>query len=328
MHESDNLFLLGAAGVVGALGGVLIVLLLVGGIVVGLVSTPELKQNRSEGTLAIAEKDDGVSLSSGSLGPGESSAKAAGSVSEASVAAASEMAASDASSKGTEVSNNKVASSKEVEASSTSNPSDEPQKQPINYNARIEEMFQYPTMAGGCEIVSMTSVLNALGHGISAIDFAEDFVLKVEGAPSLVNSYSGSPYDNGAAFPPAMVRAGNDYLRSVYSRWRFAKRDNAKLDKLLSVVQTGRPVLVWTTMGQDVPYFTGDVISGYKWYENEHCVVLYGQGEDDTLLVMDPLVGKVEYDRERFEEVYDACGRHAVSITKLDAERIDELEDN
>ena len=73
------------------------------------------------------------------------------------------------------------------------------------------------------------------------------------------------------------------------------------------------PVILWTTMYQEEPSFSGQEIGPYEWYTNEHCVVVYGS-EGDEVLVSDPLDGLVKRDRAYFSALFETCGSMAVVI--------------
>ena len=210
------------------------------------------------------------------------------------------------------------------------NPRQEPEQEakpePVKVNASIEECLQYPDLAGGCEIATMTSVLRALGFDLDLVAFAEDYVLKVKGEPNMVQAYAGDPYFNGAAFPPAMTHAGNNYLREQQADWRFIEYKDLPFDELLGIVRLGRPVLVWTTMYGNPPMHSGVNIEDYLWYDNEHCVVFYGEAKNGNVLIMDPLEGCIEREYASFKELYEACGFHAVSITQTDIKAIDKAD--
>lgn len=195
-----------------------------------------------------------------------------------------------------------------------------------DFNARIEECLQFPELPAGCEVAAMTSVLRALGFDTDLVAFTDDYVLKVEGEPELVYSYSGSPYERGAAFPPAMARAGNAYLKDQDSPWRFIEPENATIDDMIKVVSTGRPVLLWTTMYGAAPEFASITIDGYEWYNNEHCVVFFGLADDGNMQIMDPLSGISTQDRKKFEEVYAACGQHALVLSQTQTDAVDAAE--
>lgn len=52
------------------------------------------------------------------------------------------------------------------------------------------------------------------------------------------------------------------------------------MEELLSYVAAGTPVVLWTTMYMAEPEFTEDTTEYdgelYRWYYQEHCVVLSG----------------------------------------------------
>lgn len=162
----------------------------------------------------------------------------------------------------------------------------------------------------------MTAVLNALGYQVDLGSFIDQYVLNVEGSADMVHAFSGDPAFDGAAFPPVMARAGNAYLRDQNAEWRFVELNEAPFGQVLEEVASGRPVLIWTTQMGDYPMLSGIFAEGYQWYDNEHCVVLYGQTENGNLLVMDPQYGFVERERELFESVYDACGMHGLTVVQ------------
>ena len=61
----------------------------------------------------------------------------------------------------------------------------------------------------------------------------------------------------------------------------------------------GNPVLLWLTSDLEDPYFSSQSVEyggdSYRWYWNEHCVVLGGYNlEKQSVTLFDPLKGKVE----------------------------------
>lgn len=194
---------------------------------------------------------------------------------------------------------------------------------PVNFNEKIDSYLQFPELPGACEVASLLCVLRSMEFEIDAVPFCDTYLLSLSGEPDMVHGFSGSPYDQGAAFPPIIARAGNAYLYEQESSWRFVECKGSSIGRLLSVVDTGRPVLVWNTMELGMPDFIGTSVEGYRWYTNQHCVVLYGQTEDGHVKVMDPLAGLVEYDYNQFEEVYNACGKMAITLTRVMSDDID-----
>ena len=61
----------------------------------------------------------------------------------------------------------------------------------------------------------------------------------------------------------------------------------------------GNPVLLWLTSDLEAPYFSSQSVEyggdSYRWYWNEHCVVLGGYDlEKQSVTLFDPLKGKAE----------------------------------
>ena len=240
---------------------------------------------------------------------------------KASISASSMAQDSSASSSTKQNSTQPSASSSKAPDSSLKKPAEQSSESPKgptapNINASMAECLQYPFYPAGCESASMTAVLNALGYQVDLDTFIDQYVLNVEGPADMVHAFSGDPAFDGAAFPPVMARAGNAYLRDQNAEWRFVELNEEPFGQVLEEVASGRPVLIWTTQMGDYPMLSGIFAEGYQWYDNEHCVVLYGQAENGNLLVMDPQYGFVERERELFESVYDACGMHGLTIVQ------------
>lgn len=187
----------------------------------------------------------------------------------------------------------------------------------VDFISSIPELIQWDSLIGGCEIVSMTSVLNAMGYDVAPQTLADEYIsYDVVGEGDYVNYYIGSPYESGGGFPPVLAYAGNGFLEDSNSDWRFHNVSGASFSSLLSQVDYGLPVLVWTTMNMDEPLWTGFDYGGYEWYNNEHCVVLYGYNEEEgTVQVMDPMAGLIDRDLADFEYLYDECGQLALALS-------------
>ena len=179
-----------------------------------------------------------------------------------------------------------------------------------NYTARVGTMMQNSLMCGGCEIVSLGIVLESMGIDADLDRIVNDF-LDING--HFATGYSGSPYSEGAGFPSGIAAAANGYLESIGSEARAHDLTGQSFDELKAIVKMGYPVLVWSTMELADPQFTNIFDGDVEWYDNEHCVVLYAVNGDEAL-VSDPLDGLVTRDVARFADIYEQCGKHAVSI--------------
>lgn len=183
---------------------------------------------------------------------------------------------------------------------------------------RVQSMMQVEVgMPGGCEVVSATSLMNAFWYDVSADDVGECLDTEEDG---FVHSYSGSPYERGAGYPPVIAKAMNEAAKKATdgTEWskahEFVVADGAAFDILAMYANAGVPSLVWTTMYMGGPQFTGIYDAGYEWYANEHCVVLVGGSkEEGVVYVMDPLDGEVvEREWDAFKEIYEQCGKMCV----------------
>lgn len=171
-------------------------------------------------------------------------------------------------------------------------------------------IMQDEVMRGGCEVVSLVVVLDSMGIDVSADEIAEDYLVQ-DG--SFATGYVGSPYTTGGGFPPGLVKAANLCLEVHNSSLRAHDLTGTPFEGLESIVNDGYPVMVWSTLYLDEPMWA-DIYEGtLQWYDNEHCVVVYGVN-DDTILVSDPIDGMVERDRAEFERIYNACGCMALAI--------------
>jgi len=132
---------------------------------------------------------------------------------------------------------------------------------------------------------------------------------------SFSTGYAGDPYWMGGGFAPGIVNAANGYLESIDSPVRAYDITGTPFQKVSELVAQGYPVLTWTTMYFDDPYLTGVFDEEDEWYENEHCVVLYGFSDDaETAYVSDPLEGLVEREAARFADIYEQCGNRAIVL--------------
>ena len=94
-------------------------------------------------------------------------------------------------------------------------------------------------------------------------------------------------------------------------------KNGLPFSEVLSIVKSGKPVMVWTSMYLAPPYIsktwiykpTGETIS---WKAHEHAVVVVGYNRD-SVIISDPLGGQIKYQsKNTFESRYDYYGRRAL----------------
>lgn len=188
-----------------------------------------------------------------------------------------------------------------------------------------------PELPSGCEIVSLVIALRSMGFPADKIEFADEY-LEVDGE---LNGYLGSPYDySGGCFPLGVVKLANSYLTKHGSFARGHDLSGSSFDSLKALTEAGYPVLLWTTyfIGQswyedgfeynyDYYSYDGyDFVEGYDleegepaWYEEEHCVVMFGV-RGDKVLIADPLEGIYEREADAVASQYRQCGTMAMTV--------------
>lgn len=96
----------------------------------------------------------------------------------------------------------------------------------FRYTDYIEAVYQYPSYPSGCEIAALTCVLNSMGYDVTLAQMIEGDYVSYDsswtGAAS--ESYFGTPYGQGGAFPPAIVNAANRYLDEQAAQMQAEER--------------------------------------------------------------------------------------------------------
>lgn len=179
-------------------------------------------------------------------------------------------------------------------------------------SANVPELFQYPSMPAGCEVYSLAAVLQAMGHDADPDSIvANQLPFDVEG-DDYASAFWGDPYWSGEGMPPAIMAAGNAFLEEAGASERFANLTGADFDELASKASSGTPVLVWTTLDFEDPYFD-EPLEANSFYDLEHCVVLLGV-EGHRACIMDPTQGYVTVNYGWFKYLYEQCGSMALAI--------------
>ncbi|WP_052345832.1 C39 family peptidase [Paucisalibacillus sp. EB02] len=196
-------------------------------------------------------------------------------------------------------------------------------------NLPVETIMQKPELPNGCEVTTLASVLHYYGYEVEKTVLADDYLPKV---PFEVNdgklyganpnkAYAGDPRSKNQGFysyvPPIMETA-NKYFGDVNGIHKPHDLTGTTPEKLLEYIREGIPVIVWTTINQKDPLFDYSwIIRGTKdsinVIRNSHTVVLTGYSETEVY-VMDPLKGNIAYPKERFFEIYEKAGSHAMVI--------------
>jgi len=188
----------------------------------------------------------------------------------------------------------------------------------INNNYNFPLINQYPKYQTGCESVALTMLLRYYGVSVTPDDVIDR--LKKGSVPYWENGvlyggnpeveFVGNPYSESGygAYEKPMSEVANSFKSGVIAKSDFA------FSEVIRLVQSGKPVMLWTSMGLSVPYISASWIykpTGEKvsWKANEHAVVMVG-ATDNTVIVADPIGGKLKsYSRSLFEQRYNYYGK-------------------
>lgn len=196
-------------------------------------------------------------------------------------------------------------------------------KIPDKHSIDVEQIYQEPELPAGCEITSLTMLLNYLGFDIDKVELCDKYLKKnYDYTENFSEAFVGNP-KNGTGFgcyAPVIDKTAQKYLTDMKSDLNVYDLSGTKFSDLFSYIADDKPVVIWASMGLvDVRYYNvwtmEDDGEEVWWYENEHCMLLTGYDiKSGTVTVCDPLKGEYTYDMSRFEEIYDELEQQAVTI--------------
>ena len=184
----------------------------------------------------------------------------------------------------------------------------------------FEWLSQNPELPTGCEITSLTSVLNYYGINVKKETMADDYLKKGDG--SYYKIFLGNPRDAGSfgCMAQPIVDAANLYFKKNNVSMKASNVSGVTFEKILEYVSQGVPMIVWNTMGMAPAYESQTLtLDGreYTWIAPEHCVAVVGYDLDNNeVYVADPMAGMVTRNLKTFEERYDSLKRQAVYVTR------------
>lgn len=210
-----------------------------------------------------------------------------------------------------------------------------PTKPPvINDNRKIinvSNISQYPELPTGCEVTSLTMLLNYLGYQIDKINLAKNYLPKQDfyysngiyyGA-DFRTTFAGNPESEHSygCLAPCIVTTANSYLNSIGSDSIVRNISGSDFDSLLTeYIDNDKPVLIWITSGNLhesslTTKWTTPNGEQVQWRAYEHCVVLTGYDLDNGLIyVSDPMYNNIVYDYNKIKLRYNEMGRQSVYI--------------
>lgn len=192
---------------------------------------------------------------------------------------------------------------------------------------------QYPTLPNGCEVTSLTQVLNYYGFDVKATYVTDNFMpKKPQGKANFYYEYVGSPYDGTGfgIYSQGIVETAEKFLLTN-NNTQYAVRDisGSSVSDLLTYVCEGTPVIVWTGyyMAVEPTLTVGWIVDGefLRWKGNLHCIVLTGYDSlKDVLCFTDPARGKTTIPTAQFVKRYKQFYSQAVLIENVSEEASDD----
>ena len=191
-------------------------------------------------------------------------------------------------------------------------------------------VLQMPELPTGCEVTALTMALQYYGFPADKTVMASrylptaayDLYRGSDGrlyGPDLNRFFVGNPF-SGAGYicgTEAIIQAANDYLSDQGSDLRAVDKTGSAPEELYRMVSEGTPVVVWVTISmarRNTPegWYTesGDYVD---WSTNDHGAVLVGY-TPESVVIADPIAGRVTYSREAFESVFASRGNQCVVI--------------
>lgn len=183
-------------------------------------------------------------------------------------------------------------------------------------------ILQNPELPTGCEITSLTIVLNYLGITADKCDLADNYLEKGEiGSTLPYIAFVGEPRDpkSFGCYSPVIVKTANRYLELMGSGLRATDLSGSTFESLFDVIDNGNPIIIWATINMDKPYYLSQTwyVDGteFRWKRREHCLVLTGYDVGQNIVyVADPMKGNVTYPLDVFKDRYEQMYSQAVVI--------------
>lgn len=192
----------------------------------------------------------------------------------------------------------------------------------------VKYLPQNPELPTGCEITSLTTVLNFYGYDVTKTVMADKYLEKSQDRMGdFWEVFVGDPRKNGfGCYAKPIVKAANKYLAAQDGRYKAINYSGATFEDLLKIVENGTPVIIWGTMYGEKENDLRKPFATVKWNVNgkelqwiapEHCMVLIGYDiNNHSAILSDPQRGIVEYDLDTVKSRYLAMHSQCVVVEK------------
>jgi uncharacterized protein YvpB len=218
----------------------------------------------------------------------------------------------------------------EQAASSPDEPPAEPVKPPKKASALLDApaIRQFPELPAGCEVTSLTMLLQFRGVDKSKTALAEEMKkdpTPIRWGPNGTIEYWGDPNHGFVGDVTGGSKAFGIYHSALFELLKEyvptgIDMTGESFDTLEHQISMGIPVIAWTTIYNDVPskWVTwnspgGEITTTFM----EHAVLLVGYDED-YVYANDPWTGKknAKIAKSKFIASWEAMGKQALSYTQ------------
>ena len=209
-----------------------------------------------------------------------------------------------------------------VEASGTIVLSEKYDNLPNAASVDITNISQNPELPNGCEITSLTMVLNKLGYTIDKLNLNDKYLeIGPIGSTNYYVANIGNPRDANSfgSYSPVIYNTADKYLTEQGKKHTAYDITGHNIDEIYYQVSQGHPVIMWTTLDINTKPLVirtwnvgGETL---HWKHPLHCVVLTGYDmANRTVTVSDPTSGEVTHSMSLFELRWREMGAQAIYI--------------
>lgn len=219
----------------------------------------------------------------------------------------------------------------ELESSSAADELPKKKKTPTKHKIDVKNIMQKPELPYGCEIVSLTIVLNHLGFDVDKMYMSDNYLKQVDYWDKDGERYGADPYkafpgnpaelNSTGCFAPVIADSANRFFKDNNSSNIGIDTSGQTLTELFhTYIDNDVPVIIWITSSD-----LHEIVYKYSWKTEdgdtirfpsyEHCVVMTGYDtKKKVVYVADPLVGNTSYDMQLLEKRFTELGSNSVII--------------
>jgi len=184
-------------------------------------------------------------------------------------------------------------------------------EKPAGKQLAVTNIKQNPDLPNGCEITSLTIVLNYKGYNVDKCVMSDNYLPKwpdLSGDPEYY--YLREPRSNGFyCFATCLGITIDNYNTANGTAITYSNLTGSDVSALYNEIENGNPVVVWGTLKWRTPRAYSNGL-----YSNLHCMVLSGY-TDTTVTIEDPIYGAATViSRSTFETVWTQMGSRALVV--------------